>query len=485
MKLYKLLNGISFKLLNGNVDVEVSSLEDNSKNVKENAVFFAIRGTKINGEHYIMEAITNGAKTVVVESEIELEKIPKDISVVLVESVRKAIGLMAKNFYCPNGYNFKVIGITGTNGKTTTSFMIGNALSESKLNVCIIGTSGVFVNGRQLRGESLTTPDPIELWSLFAFLNSIYVNYVVMEVSAHALDLDKVYGIVFDYAIFSNLTEDHLDYFKTMENYGLSKQKLFTLQSSKIKIINTSDKFGLMLSNKVFNVISYGEDKSDYKITKLSNNTFKLTHNNTNLKIKLNITGLYNFYNATASVIVLLSEGFKISFIKRYFKNLKIVDGRYNEFSVNGHGKVVLDFAHTPDGLEKLLNNVRENMNGRGCLISVFGCGGNRDREKRPIMGRISGKLADYTIISIDNPRFEDEKVVMADIENGVKEVTSNYEIVMPRTLAITKAIDRSSDEDVVVISGKGTEPYYEVNGKKEFYREDIVIDCIKKKLER
>lgn len=484
MKLYKLLNGVSFKLLSGELNIDVERLEDNSKKIQKGDLFFAIKGTKTNGENYILEAIEHGASVIVTQSE-NFPTAEQQVTYIYVADVRKVVGEIAKNFYCPNGYNFKIIGITGTNGKTTTSFMIGDALVKNNYNVCVVGTSGIFVNGRQLRGEGLTTPDPIELQSLFAFLNSIYIDYVVMEVSAHALDLDKTEGVEFDYAIFTNLTEDHLDYFKTMEEYGDSKKKLFETKKFKLGVINSNDNFGRKLIQAIEKqkIRTYGEDDAEYEIKKCSNNCFKLKHNKSSVKIKMNISGVYNFYNATACIIVLLSEGISKRFIKKYFQNLRIIDGRYNEFKVNKHGRVILDFAHTPDGLQKILANVRENMHGKGKLISVFGCGGNRDKNKRSIMGEISARQADFTIISIDNPRFESPASVMADIEIGVKKVSNNYEIIMPRSLAIKKAIMMSEEDDCIVISGKGTEPYYEVNGRKEVYREDIVIDCIKRKV--
>lgn len=486
MKLYKLLNGISFKVISGELSVDVTSLDDNSKKCTKGSLFFAIVGTKVNAEDYINEAVANGAIAVVVENEIDVMNYSDSVAVILVSSVRDAIGLIAKNYYCPTGYNFKIIGITGTNGKTTTSFIIGDALVKLKKNVCVVGTSGIFVNGICLRGEALTTPDPIELQSLFGFLNQIGVDYVVMEVSAHALDLDKTSGVVFDYAIFSNLTEDHLDYFGNMENYGKAKSKLLSNEKTRCAIINVSDHYGKHIaSNRSAEFVTYGEADCQFQIKKTSNNSFKLKHNNKSINLKINIPGIYNIYNATSALIVLLKEGVTCSFLKSYLKKLRVIDGRYNEYKISGHGKVVLDFAHTPDGLEKLLTNVRENMAGKGSLISVFGCGGNRDRAKRPLMGEISARLADYTIISIDNPRFEDESIVMSNIEDGVKRISDNYEIIMPRASAIMRAIERSTDDDVIVVSGKGTEPYYEVNGKKEFYREDIVIDCIKKKIER
>lgn len=484
MKLYRLLNGIEFEVLAGELSMEISSISDNSKDCSDGSLFFSIVGTRVDATGYVDEAIKNGATAIILEKEFDVENLSRDVTIIKVRSVRAVVGLVAKNFYCPNGYSFKIVGITGTNGKTTTSFIIGDALWLQNKNVCVVGTSGIFVNGKCLRGEALTTPDPIELQSLFKFLNEIEVDYVVMEVSAHALDLEKTAGVCFDYSIFTNLTEDHLDYFKTMENYGAAKEKLFLKNKSKVSIINLSDNFGLKISQKI-DAISYGVGDFDYKISPISNNSFWLEHNNKRTKYRMNISGVYNIYNAVAAIVVLEHEGASSRFIKKYLKHLKIIDGRYNEFRVFGYGKVVLDFAHTPDGLDKLLDNVRANMNGNGRLISVFGCGGNRDRGKRSIMGKVSGAKADYTIISIDNPRFEAADAVMGDIEIGVKQMTNNYEIIMPRSQAIKRAILMSGEDDVVVISGKGTEPYYEVNGKKEFYREDIVIDCIKKILER
>ena len=484
MKLFQLLNGLQFKVMYGELDTDVVSLEDNSKNCINGSLFFAIKGTKVNGESFITEAIKNGAKTIITQNKNIKKR--EGLTIILVDDVRAVIGFVAKNFYCKDGYKFKIIGITGTNGKTTTSFIIADALIKNKYNVCVVGTSGIFVNNKQLRGEALTTPDPIDLQELFGFLNSINVDFVVMEVSAHALDLEKTNGIVYDYAIFSNLTEDHLDYFKTMENYGNAKLKLFEDNKSVVAIINTDDE----LSEKIKTmrsklVITYGKDAEDYIIKKLGNNSFSLTHNNKCKKIITNLTGIYNFYNITSAIIVLLEIGLGFGFIKDYVKSLRIIDGRFNKTNINGCGKVVLDFAHTPDGLEKLLTNIRENMAGKGSLISVFGCGGNRDKNKRHIMGEISGRLADFTIISIDNPRFESAESVMADIEIGVKSVTDKYKIVLPRAEAIRQAVLMSKVGDVIAVSGKGTEPYYEVNGKKQFYREDIVIDCIKNDLER
>lgn len=482
MKLTQVLRSITYEVLGGDINKEIVSIVDNSNNVVKNSVFFALNGTNVNGSNFISLAVENGATAVICE-QVPISQV-EGVTYIKVDNARKALSRAAMNFYLPAGYSFKVVGVTGTNGKTTISFMIGETLMNAGKSVCVVGTSGVFVNGKQIRGESLTTLDPIDNADLFAFLKDIKIDFVVMEVSSHALWFDKVSAINFDYGIFTNLTEDHLDFFKTMEQYGKAKAKFFNLV--KTAIINIDDKFGKVLSEKVKNVITYGVNKeADFNIINLKNNSFKLKHNNKSNCFKLTMPGDYNHYNAAAAYIVLTGLGIKDKIIENSLKHLNKIDGRFNEFKTKNNGLIVLDFAHTPDGLEKVLTAAQKVKCTNGKVISVFGCGGNRDREKRAIMGRVSGKLADFTFISIDNPRYEDENVVMADIEKGIKEVTSNYKIVMPRSKAILNAIEMSERGDVVVISGKGTEPYYEVNGRKQFYREDVVIESIIKNLEK
>lgn len=482
MKLTHLLKDLKFEVLNGELTKDVKGISDKSRESKKDYIFFAIVGTKVSGENYIKEAVDNGVSCVIVEN--EQDNYLDDVTYIKVDSVRKAMSIISKNFYMPHGINFKLIGITGTNGKTTTSFMIGETLYNAGYNVCVVGTSGIFINGEELRGEGLTTPDPIDLFRLFSFCSSIYIDYIIMEVSAHALALDKIYGLVFDYAIFSNLTEDHLDFFGDMQTYGKAKLKLFDKNFSKCAIVNLDDDFGKTIHLlRGDDIITYGR-QAEYEIKKLTNNSFNLRYNNKNARIKLTMPGVYNFYNAASAIAVLIREKISIKTIKKSLKNLKIVSGRFNVFKTKNHGRVILDFAHTPDGLEKLLTNVKEVV-GNGRIISLFGCGGNRDKQKRPIMGEISAKNSDFTIISIDNPRYENADSVMRDIEVGVKKISDNYEIIMPRSKAIQHAISMSSPSDVVVVSGKGTEPYYEIDGVKDFYREDIVIQSVIRHLER
>lgn len=489
MQIKELFKGINYKVVYGSEETEIETLEHISKKLTKNGLFFCIEGKHTNGFDYCYEAIKNGAVAIVVSKNCynkfkSLIESTLKVTTIVVGDVRNEIGYVCSNFYNANNFKFKLIGITGTNGKTTTTMMIANGLMASGKSVAVVGTSGVFVNGDQLRGEDLTTPDPIDMYKLLSFFNSINVEYVVTEVSAHALDLNKINGLSFSYGIFSNLTEDHLDYFGTMENYGNSKAKFFSYV--KVGVFNTDDSFGKKLYNE-FNGLkySYGKGDADYKIHYKINKKIKITNNNNIYKISpKNLGGEYNAYNACSALIVLLLEVGNKTKTEKSFSTIPQITGRLNEFDAGVHGRVVLDFAHTPDGLEKLLSSLKAGLKKNGKLISVFGCGGNRDKVKRSIMGKVSAKIADYTIISIDNPRYEDPSVVMADIESGVKEITTNYKIVMPRERAIKEAISMATKNDIIAISGKGTEPYYEVNGDKLPYREDIVIKSLIKNLQ-
>lgn len=479
MKLKELLKGVKCEIIGQNVDI--TSIEHQSQFVKKNSIFIALEGSKTNGENYILEAISNGAKAILInEKSKNINKLKAEhktlCTFVLAENPREAFALCCKNLYLKERLSFELIGITGTNGKTTISFMLQNALMRANFSVGVVGTSGIFVNGEQIKGEGLTTPDPKELYQTLNFFNELKLDYVIMEVSAHALALSKTDGLNFKYGIFTNLTEDHLDFFKTMENYGNAKAKFFN--SVECAIFNVDDEFGLKLYK---NFSGYKKAVSlmsgDY-IYQNSANVTKINYDNTHITLKSYLCGLYNSTN-TAEAFAVLNEIINKKQIKKAFLHLPKIDGRFNIFKSKHHGKIILDFAHTPDGLEKILKTAHQLTRGKGVVFSVFGCGGNRDRDKRHIMGEVSGRLADYTYISIDNPRYEDENSVMSDVERGIKKVTNNYNIVMPRSLAILKAYQSSTKNDVIVVSGKGMEPYYEVMGEKLPYREDLIIKSI------
>lgn len=485
MLISKIFKGIATTIIGE--DKDITKLEHNSKEVTKGSLFFCVDGTKTCGVSYVGEAIENGCEAVCVGKN-DFEKIEKfegvnNISIVLVDNVREVLGYACYNYFGASQFDFKLIGITGTNGKTTISFMLAHILKECGCSVGVIGTSGIFINGDMIRGEGLTTPDPIDMYDILSFFYSVDVEYVITEVSAHALDLKKLNGLTFDYGIFTNLTEDHLDYFKSMEAYGSAKARFF--ERVKIGVFNMDDDFGRKLCDDfALNKYTIGKDYADYiyQYTEGGCN-IKYREEKVNLNYKLN--GEYNAFNATCAYCVACDILKDKCRVKRAFDSLPLIAGRYNIFESENHAKIILDFAHTPDGLEKILKSAKVDVKLGGKLISVFGCGGNRDREKRAKMGEISGKLADYTIISIDNPRFEDPAQVMGDIEKGIKSVTNNYNIIMPRENAIRHAYLKTSQKDVIVISGKGMEPYYEENGYKHMYREDIVIKTIIKRYDR
>ena len=482
MLLSELFDGIKYTLIGE--DKEIIKLEHNSKDITKGSLFFCIRGTRYSGTSFLYEAIENGCEAICIDfkeyENLASIKFDKELSIVVVDDVRDVIGYVCYNYYGASRFDFKLIGITGTNGKTTISFMLAHVLQKAGYTGGVIGTSGIFVNNDMIRGEGLTTPDPIDLYDILSFFYSVDVDYVIAEVSAHALDLKKLNGLVFEYGIFTNLTEDHLDYFKTIERYAEAKSKFFNMV--KVGIFNIDDKFGKKLykdfQSKKFSV---SKEKSDYVYRQTSNGCYIII-NEKKLNIKYNLNGEYNACNATESFAVLYDIIQDKRKIRKAFASLPKISGRSNEFQTKYHGKIILDFAHTPDGLEKILTSARNQLKNGGRLISVFGCGGNRDREKRPIMGKISGAIADYTIISIDNPRFEDPEVVMGDVEHGIKMITNNYNIIMPRENAIRYALLSSNVNDIIVVSGKGMEPYYETNGYKHLYREDIVIKTLIKR---
>lgn len=486
MKISKIFEGTDYKLVGE--DVEVSGLCQSSKSVAIGMLYFAIRGKSVDGADYIAEAIERGAVAIVVDEEYYSEHLAEielfsNVSYVVTQNVRDIVGYACYNYNIAKEFKFKMVGITGTNGKTTISFMISHCLINAGYSVGVIGTSGIFVNGDNIRGEGLTTPDPIDLYDILNFFNMIGVDYVVMEVSAHALDLNKLNGLVFDVGIFTNLTEDHLDYFKTMEEYGKAKSKLFDI--CKFSIINTDDNFGKDLYKCCkTEKRSVGKSNADYQILKSKINETKLKGLLGKICLKSYLIGDYNKYNTAEAYVALCSLGMPEKIIRKSFKSLPKISGRMNIYESKYRGKFILDFAHTPDGLEKMLTTAKS-MAGKHKLISVFGCGGNRDKAKRGMMGEVAGKIADYTYISIDNPRFEEPMSVMKDIECGIKNVSDNYCIVMPRIEAIKKAFLMSQKGDIIVVSGKGTEPYYDDHGQKHIYREDIVIKSVTKNFDK
>lgn len=471
MKLFRLLKNCKGRVL-GNTNAEIMGLYHKDTEVKNGGLFFCLRGTHVDGCDYVKSAVHNGAVAVVTESEIQNLH---GVTQFIVKNARESMSQIACEFYGNPASKLKIIGVTGTNGKTTISTMIANVMGFAGKKVGLIGTNGVFIAGKKYN-SNMTTPDPIELQYYFSKMVKSKCEYVCMEVSAHALDLCKIDGFKFDISIFTNLSEDHLDYFKTMDRYFEAKAKLFSQKHSKFALINIDNEEGKFLSECInINYATYSiNEKSSYFASEIKSyeNHQKFYFNN-DCEFKINMLGKFNVSNALAAISVLKYLKFDYHVIKQAFEQMQSVDGRFNLRVVNGV-KVIVDYAHTPDGLENLLNATREVAEDKK-LVVVFGCGGNREVQKRAKMGEIATKVADFVIISTDNPRFESRIKIAKDIEKGV--VSSNYKIELDRSKAIFEAIKMSKEGDVVVIAGKGSENYIDENGEKTPYSDFAEIE--------
>ena len=458
-------------------DLDVLGLCHNSKKVKSGYAFFALSGYTQDGKQYIAEAIKNGASAVITDQEIN--KID-GVSVVKTPNARSAMAQMASKFYGTPQSSMKFVMITGTNGKTTTTYMIKSILDNAGIKAGIIGTNGAFW-GEKLIETGMTTPDPIELFSLLETMRNDGVQVVVMEASAHALALNKLDGLYSDISVLTNITEDHLDFFKTMEEYSKAKFKLFNKDQSKTAVVCIDDLFSQKLFNSLkIPAISCGFNKSsNIKAELVANNiigqSFCVSTGSNIREYHLQLDGEFNIKNALCAICVAKLLKVKEEDIINGLASLSPVPGRFNRINVNGI-KVVIDFAHTPDGVLNVLN-AGEKLAGKNKLIAVFGCGGNRDKQKRPIMGEIASSKANFCYITSDNPRSENPSDIIEDIASGIN--NNNYVKMEDRAAAIRAAINSASDGDVVMILGKGCENYMEINGIKHPYSDYSVVQQI------
>lgn len=475
MKLKKLIKGLSVVELIGNDDLEIKDVVCDSKAVTSGGLFICIKGGNFDGHLYVRQAEQYGAVCVVVEKMVDTS-----LTQVIVKDTRKAMSIIASNLYERPEKDLNLIGVTGTNGKTTTSHLIGSILNNYGINCGIIGTLGTFYN-QEYVNPSLTTPDPLVLFKLFREMVDSGVKAVVMEVSAHASYLSKLEGLEFEVGVFTNLTQDHLDFFGNMQAYKEAKFNFFRNNKVKYAVINSDDSLGLELGKIVKKPVYYGMDNPADVFAIDLEFTDEKTHFIINLfdniyMTKINLKGRFNVYNALAcaTTCALLNVP-----TKKIIEGLSIagqVSGRLQTI-YNDKFSVVVDYAHTPDGLEKCLTAVKEGCKGR--VICVFGCGGNRDAEKREIMGEVSGKIADFTILTTDNPRYEEPMDIIWQIEKGVLKNTKNYLLIQDRKEAIEYAICMAKKKDVILIAGKGSEQYQEVLGIKKPYNDKDTVEEI------
>lgn len=484
MNLAKLLEGVDYKLLKGDINCDINNINYDSRKVEKDDVFVCIKGFTSDGHKFINNAIEKGAKVIICQDEVEVNE---DIIIINCKDTRKSLALIAANYYDRPANKINLIGITGTNGKTTTAFMIKSILENAGEKVGLIGTIANYIGNEKIKAER-TTPESLELQELFANMVNKGVKYCVMEVSSHSLELDRVYGVEFKSSIFTNLTRDHLDFHKTFENYYKAKYKLF--QRSNVSIVNVDDEYGKRVikdleSEGIKNYLTYSiKNKADIKakneILESMDIIFDVNIKNQEEEgVLLPIPGEYNVYNALGAIGACYSLGISLNDIKNGLKDV-VVPGRCERAArkYNLPFEIIIDYAHTPDGLENILKTARQFTKGK--LISVFGCGGDRDKVKRPQMGKIGVDYSDIAIITSDNPRSEEPEVIIEDVISGIDK--DNFIKITNRHDAIEKAINIAEKDDVIVIAGKGHETYQILNTGTIHFDEREVIDEILKK---
>ena len=485
MVLKEVLSGIDGLKAKGNLEFDVKGIAHDSRKVEDGYMFIAIKGFQTDGHIYVKQAIKNGAKAIVIEdlSKIEKSDIKDDITLIVAPDTRIAMAKCSANYYGNPSAKFCLIGITGTKGKTTTSFMLKAILEKHGQKVGLIGTVANYIGEKNLGESDRTTPESLELQELFSKMAEEKVDTVIMEVSSQSLKLHRVDGCKFDIGVFTNFSEDHIskNEHPDMEDYFNSKVKLFEM--CKYGFINADDFMVGKVKKLVQNceIQTYGLDNTTNLLAKditITNSSvdFKVKINQKNERIKVDIPGRFSVYNSLAAISVASKFMVTADEIKEALLEIK-VPGR-SELVPNKKGlTIMIDYAHSPESLQSILKASKTYTRGR--VISVFGCGGDRDSAKRPKMGEISGNIADYTIITSDNPRTENPEEIVNQIEEGIKKTKGKYEKIVDRKEAIKKAINMANKDDIIILAGKGHETYQEINGEKYPFDEREIIKKI------
>ncbi len=474
MKLSALLEGLNFTKVEGNTETAISGICYDSRKAQPGSVFVCIVGYETDGHKYIEKALTQGAVALIVQNGSALPEIPRNICVVYADDTRKMLAGVSAAFYGHPEKKLKIIGITGTNGKTSTSSLVMSILRFKEKSVALIGTNGHIINDEHIATER-TTPESHELYKMFAEMVEQGVEYLVMEVSSHSLYLSRVYGIDFLVGAFTNLTQDHLDFHKTMENYKDAKGMLFDVSAN--AVINTDDDAGKEYMSKIdYPAITYGLEEgalmraSDIKIS-ARGVIFTLNYEGKTYTVRLGIPGKFSVYNALAALGCVVAAGISIDDAIKAMTFAKGVSGRCETVYTQTDYTVIIDYAHTPDGLENIISTVREFCEGR--IITLFGCGGDRDRTKRPIMGQVASGLSDFCVVTSDNPRTEKPADIINDILEGV---SGEYTVIENRREAIKYALSIAKRGDCVILAGKGHETYQIIGKEKFFFDERVVV---------
>jgi len=483
MKLSELLNKISTIQVTGSIpDTELAGIEYDSRKVEKNSLFVAVKGFKVDGHKFIQNALNSGASAIILDND---ETVPDglfkgyDAVKILVEDSRIAIAEASNCFYGEPSKKMNVIGITGTNGKTTTSYFVKNILEQAGFKTGMIGTINNYIGDEKINSR-LTTPESNELNKLLSEMQLAGCKFVVMEVSSHSLALNRVHNIDFNSAVFTNLTAEHLDFHKNFDKYLEVKKLLFdSLPEGALALYNADDIHSVdVMKDGTAIKYRYGSAAdADFRIENISYNlegtSFTISHKGNSYNIETTLVGDFNAYNASAAFAISILSGITPGNAQSGIKVTPQVPGRFEVFN-NGSRKIIIDYSHTPDGLEKVLLAIQNLKREEQTVYTVFGCGGNRDKQKRPLMGKIATELSDKVIITSDNPRDEDPFSIIEEIKSSIEK--DNYKVIENREEAIKEAIVDCKKNSVVLIAGKGHEDYQEIKGVRLHFSDREIV---------
>ncbi len=485
MKLEKILKNVEVQTVYGNIDREIGYISVNSNDIKQKSLFISIKGFKKDGHDFVLEAIGNGAVAVVVQKKLDL---PENITQVVVKNSRKQLPLIAANYYRHPSKKIRIIGVTGTNGKTTTCFLINSILRKAKIKSSLITTVQSYISDKPVKFDR-TTPGPVELNNFFSQSVDMGIEFACMEVSSHSIDLHRIDFLDFAGFVFTNLSQDHLDYHRNMSNYFYAKKKLFMagyrhLYGGKFAVINVDDEYGKKISaitdlERVS--FSLNPKNSDIWAENIKNSIdgieFDLVSKKSpeKLHIRSPLCGHFNVYNIMASIGTAFNFNLSSKAIKEGIESMKGVPGRFEKISCSKSINIIVDYAHTPDGLLNVLRTSKQLRRPGSRIITVFGCGGDRDKEKRKVMGSISDSYSDYTIITSDNPRTEDPDSIIEMIEAGFKGA-NRHKKRTDRKKAILEALEMAESGDIVLIAGKGHEDYQEFKDYRIHFSDQEIV---------
>lgn len=480
MKLSLLAKAAAHYLVALRGDCEVASISQDSRHTTDHGLFFCISGASVDAHDFAAQAVENGAVALVVTRFLDDIDVPQ----LKVSHDRAAMALMAEAFYGHPARQLKLVGITGTKGKTTTSYFLKAILEAAGFSCGLIGTTGNMIGNHWMK-STLTTPDPIELNRTFRQMADAGVQVVCMEISAHAIAMRRLEGLTFEAGCYLNLSQDHLDYFGTMDNYFNTKKEFLVSGNVKNAALNADDDYSgsiaqdLSVPHSTFGICTNADIFArDIEISEQGVHFMLSLWNEHVYPVRLQMMGMFNVYNALAATALALIMGVEPQTICRALEGVRSVPGRAEVLDTHTPYMVILDYSHSPDALENILRTAREFARGR--VLVLFGCGGDRDHAKRSVMGAVAGRLADYSILTSDNPRTEDPMEILQAIEEGIAPTKAPYEVIENRRQAIQRALSLAQVGDVLILAGKGHETYQEVHGvKKPFDEKQIVRELL------